>query len=76
MAKVKILGKAKFLGYVKFEASNSVTFYEFPIWSFNAPTQSTSINNYSVGFDSGSVLVNWGSGDQAIQNNQLNSVTI
>ena len=77
MPLVKIYGKtivenAK----VKFITTNQPSFQEFSIWNFSEPTQPTNITNFSVGFDGGTVLGNWGSGDQTLQNNQPITINI
>jgi hypothetical protein len=48
----------------------------FDVWDFQAPSQSTSIAGFAVGFESGSVSGNWGAGDQALQNNEPINITL
>jgi hypothetical protein len=77
MALVKINGKtivnnAK----VKFISLQQLMFEEFSIWNFSEPSEPTNITNFSVGFDSGTVAANWGSGDQTLQNNQPININI
>lgn len=77
MPLVKIYGKTVVNnGKVKILSSEQLTFQEFSIWNFSEPTQPTSITNFSVGFDNGTVLGNWGSGDQTLQNNQPITINI
>jgi hypothetical protein len=76
MAKIKILGKTKLVGGSKLVSPAPLSFSEFSVWTFNAPPETSNINNFSVGFDSGSVLGDWGSGYQTLQSNQIKSITI
>jgi hypothetical protein len=76
MSLIKIVGKTRVAtgGVVKTAAP--LTFSEFSIWNFDTPSETTNINNFSVGFESGSVLGDWGSGYQTLQSNQSTNVTI
>jgi hypothetical protein len=57
-------------------SSDQLSYDEFSVWNFNTPTEPTNITGFSVEFDSGLVLGNFGSGDQTLQSNQAINVTI
>jgi hypothetical protein len=77
MAILKIIGKTIVKNSkIKVLSNEQIEFQEFSIWNFNTPSETTNINNFSVGFDSGSVLGDWGSGYQTLQSNQPINVTI
>ena len=77
MAIAKILGRTLINNAkVIIRSTNQLSYDEFSIWNFNTPTEPTTITGFSVEFDSGSVLGDWGSGYQTLQSNEPVNIVI
>jgi hypothetical protein len=55
---------------------NEPNFDETPIWIFTQPSGSVIISGFSVGFSSGTVIVNFESGSQLLQSDQPININI
>jgi hypothetical protein len=76
MALVKILGKTKVTDDGKFIVTSNVGVQDFTIWEYSDPSGSVNVTNFSVGYDSGNVTLNWGTGSQQINSEEIVNFSI
>jgi hypothetical protein len=70
MAKIKILGKTKLSGKVIFNAPLNLQPQFLNIWSYEEPSVPVNISNFSISYDSGTLLLDWESGSQQLNSNE------
>jgi hypothetical protein len=67
MGSIKIIGKAKISNGLKVLVPAPIT---YNIWDFFAPIDGSSISNFEIGYDSGTLLADWGAGFQSINSDE------